>query len=390
MVSRLATRWQVLAMLFLIRSAMGYQFQVVGSLGEALVDAYSIDYVQLGTLVGLYLTPGIVIALPSGFLGEWLGDRRTVLTALSMMIIGGIASAHADGFALAAAGRLLAGAGAVVLNVLLAKMVTDWFAGRELALGMAILVNSWPFGLSLGLVLQPAIAQSAGIMAAVYSTSLLLVLAVLLVLVSGRQTPPALAKPDHRGPCPLAKSEIAGSLVAGTIWGCYNGAILIVMSFAPAMLLAQGVGAAMAGRYVSIASWLGMVTVILGGWLATKRMNAKFILILGFAAGALAIAMMHNVQLRLLAFLIFGLIGFMPAGSIMALPASVLRPETRALGMGIYYTVFYAAVSVFPALAGLARDLTMQPAAPLWLAACLMAACMPFVLLFDRLPVREP
>ncbi len=385
-----AARWQLLLVLFLIRTAMGYQFQVVGSLGEPMVVAYGIDYAQLGTLVGLYLTPGIVMALPSGYLGRWLGDRHALLTALAMMIAGGVVAAYADNFAEAAMARGLAGAGAVILNVLLAKMVTDWFAGRELAFGMAILVNSWPFGIGLALVLQPALAETSGIAGAMVSTSLILGLALVLAIACVREAPLDTALSNGPGPARLANREIVGSVVAGAIWGCFNAAILIVMSFAPAMLLAQGQVAATAGRLVSIATWLGIVGVILGGWLASKAFHSRLVLLAGFATGAVAIMLMPNAEFRLAGFVLFGLIGFMPAGSIMALPASVLRPECRSLGMGIYYTVFYAAVSSFPTLAGLARDVSSDPAAPMWLAAGLMACCLPFVWLFDRLPMRTP
>jgi len=42
-------RWFMLALLFLARTAMGLQFQTVGSVGPILVDALSIDYAAIGT-----------------------------------------------------------------------------------------------------------------------------------------------------------------------------------------------------------------------------------------------------------------------------------------------------------------------------------------------------
>jgi hypothetical protein len=55
----------------------------------------------------------------------------------------------------------------------------------------------------------------------------------------------------------------------------------------------------------------------------------------------------------------------MPAGAIMTLPVRVLRPETRAAGMGIFYTLFYVGMGALPALAGMARDRTGNVAAHL-------------------------
>ena len=53
------------------------------------------------------------------------------------------------------AGRLVAGAGGVLLNVQLTKMVPTWFAGQEIATAMAIFVNSWPAGIARPLLMLP-------------------------------------------------------------------------------------------------------------------------------------------------------------------------------------------------------------------------------------------
>ncbi len=88
-------RWLVLAILFLARTAMACQFQTIGSLGPILVDALGIEYARLGTLIGLYMLPGIVIALPGGLLGQWFGAKRMVLVGLALMTAGGAMRAQA-------------------------------------------------------------------------------------------------------------------------------------------------------------------------------------------------------------------------------------------------------------------------------------------------------
>jgi hypothetical protein len=62
----IAKRWIILLVLFLARTVMAYQFQTVGALGLILVDALKIDFVWLGTLIGLYMLPGAVFSLPGG------------------------------------------------------------------------------------------------------------------------------------------------------------------------------------------------------------------------------------------------------------------------------------------------------------------------------------
>ena len=59
-------RWNVLALLFTVRLSMAFQFQSVASMSPALMKAYGVDLSDIGLLIGLYLAPGLVFALPGG------------------------------------------------------------------------------------------------------------------------------------------------------------------------------------------------------------------------------------------------------------------------------------------------------------------------------------
>ena len=83
-------RWFILAVLFLARTSMGFQFQSIASISPFLIDELAIDYTMLDTLIGLYNLPGIVLALPGGMLGRRFGDRQVVLAGLAMMALGGV------------------------------------------------------------------------------------------------------------------------------------------------------------------------------------------------------------------------------------------------------------------------------------------------------------
>ena len=148
-----------LLILFLARTAMAYQFQTIGALGPTLVDAFKIDFAWLGILIGFYMLPGTVFALPGGFLGQRYGSKNVVLFGLLLMAIGGALTA-VNLFPIAASGRLISGFGAVLINVIMTKMVTDWFAGREIVTAMSIFIASWPLGLALGLISFPVIAAA--------------------------------------------------------------------------------------------------------------------------------------------------------------------------------------------------------------------------------------
>src|SRR5262245_36474736 len=142
----LSSRWTMLLVLFLARTAMGFQFQSVASVSPLLVRDFGMHLPLLGALIGARMLPGAVIAFPSGMLGGRFGDKRVALFGLLLMVIGSALTAGAGEYVTALIGRIVSGTGAVLLNVLLAKMVADWFGEPRLATAVATLGARWPAG----------------------------------------------------------------------------------------------------------------------------------------------------------------------------------------------------------------------------------------------------
>jgi MFS family permease len=223
-------RWLILAVLFIVRTAMGFQFQSVGSVSSFLVEDLNIDYARLGTLIGLYdlpgivlALPGIVLALPGGLLGKRFSDKRVVVTALGLMTLGGLVMGFSDSYTLAAAGRLLSGVGAVLLNVLATKMVADWFAVREIVTATAVLVSSWPLGISLALVSLGLLATARSWMLVMHLTAVVCLVA--LVLVVAVYCTPSVVSNDQVTKWTgfkFSRRELWLVVLAGFIWALFN------------------------------------------------------------------------------------------------------------------------------------------------------------------------
>lgn len=372
-----ANRWLMLGVLFLARTAMAIQFQSVAAVSPFLMDGLAIDYAGLGALIGLYMLAGIVVSLPGGLLGARFGDKRVVLVGLFAMTVGGALMGVSENYMLAAAGRLLSGAGAVLFNVLVTKMVADWFAGRESVVSMAILVSSWPLGLGLALVLWGPLAAATSWPAAMMATAVLCALALALMAVLYR-APPRVSAVGTLGALwrRFSGRELGLTLLAGLVWTLYNVGYIVLVSFAPAFLLARGYSATQSGAIASAATWTLLLTIPLGGWLAQRTGRADLILALCLFGIVLALAAIPYVDAPLILLIVAGLIYGPPAGIIMSLQVQAVRAQNLALGFGIFYTCYYAGMTGLPALAGLARDLTDDPGAPLLFAAAMVLASL--------------
>jgi predicted MFS family arabinose efflux permease len=381
----ISSRWAMLGVIFLTRLSMGIQFQSIASVAPLLVNDLHIGYGQVGWLMGLFMLPGAAIAYPGGMLGRRFGERPLVLLGLALMTLGGLTTAASQGFALAAAGRVASGTGSVLLNVMLTKMVADWFAGREISTAMSIMLTSWPVGMGLALATLGTLAGATSWRVAVHLTVIATAIAFVLMLALYRDPPPRAA--TAAGPA-LGSREIGLSVLAGLVWGIFNASYVVFLSFAPGFLVAGGASVGAAGAVTSLAIWVTLVSVPLGGLLADRLKRPDVLTVVGslLAMGAL-LAFPHTGAPALSCFLV-GLLAGAPPGAVMALLPKALPPAALATGLGIYYSVFYLAMTVAPGLAGMLRDLTGNAAAPIVFAGALITVPILALAAFRRLERR--
>ncbi|MGH8668809.1 MAG: MFS transporter, partial [Burkholderiales bacterium] len=156
------SRWTILAALSLTRFSFGYQFQSMASVAPMVSGELGLDQVATGTLIGLYWASGVLVSLPGGWLGQRFGDKHAALAGGVLVVAGGLLCAFGESYAALAAGRVIAGLGGIVMNIMSVKMVTDWFAGRELGFSLGVLFGTFPLGIALGLAVQAPLAAAAG------------------------------------------------------------------------------------------------------------------------------------------------------------------------------------------------------------------------------------
>ncbi|MDO8398981.1 MAG: MFS transporter [Bradyrhizobium sp.] len=348
----MGNRWGILAVLFAVRSTIAFQFQSVAAVAPLLTSQFGVSLADIGVLIGLYFAPGVALALPGGAIGQRFGDKRTALGALLLMLAGSAMMAAGASWSVQIAGRLIGGAGSVILSVQATKMLTDWFAGKEIATAMALLVNSWPLGIALCLLVLPWIGTQFGVGAAHLGVAAFA--AGALVLLAMLYRPPAdVAVAWTTAPQRLDRNATLAVIVAGLIWGLFNVGFAVIVSFGPSMLVEQGWSIAEAGSTVSIVLWVSVISVPLGGLLADRTGRPATIVVAAALLTAVLMVLLprSGSAVRPVIF-VLGLISGLPAGPIMSLPARVLQPQTRAIGMGVFFTMFFACMMLGPVVGG--------------------------------------
>jgi predicted MFS family arabinose efflux permease len=360
-------RWTMLGALFLARVSLGFQFQTVASVAPLLVIDLGLNFTEVGTLIGFFSALGFVTALPAGLAGRRFGEKRAVLFGLGLMTLGGFVMAGADSFGMAGAGRLMVGVGGVVITVTMVKLVGDLFEGREVVTAMAILMNSWPVGIALGLWTQGVIAEAWGwnavFLVAGFGSLLGLMLVAFVYRAPPREIQASTAPPKQKSR--ISGREIKLIILAGLIWTLFNGGFLMVMAFGPALMVARGSDVALSGLLISNGTIAYMIAIPLGGWISERIARPNLVMTASFAIGAAAVALVPFVADPLLLFIVAGIFIGIPTGNVMALTVEVVRPENRNTGTGIYYSVHHIGLTAMPILAGWLVDVTSDAAMPM-------------------------
>ncbi|MDP8921759.1 MAG: MFS transporter [Chloroflexota bacterium] len=413
----MTNRWAVLSILCLARTSMGLHLQVVAAVAPFLVADLGLTYAEIGVLIGIFMLPGVFLALPGGLISRRVGDKATLVTALGLLLAGTGLLAASPNFALAAAARLLSGAGGTLLTMQVAKIATDWFAGRELSTAIGFLLGTFPLGVALAMATLGgvAVASSWRLAVALIAATAVPILLVVTLLYrdlprqdpptgpaptpgtlphsstdpAGQATHPAAVAVERLGHPAIGREELGPVLVAGVAFALVNAALVVFTSFTPTLLIERGRSEAQAGVLASWTSWALMPSVLIAGYLLDRARYLFAWLVLSALVTAVACLALPIQEPAWFWIVLFGIASAPVTVGSMALPGQVLRAESRNWGFGLFFTMNYLGFSLLPPVAGYLLDQTRSTAAPIWFGGLLYLAIIPSVLVFRQLRRRR-
>lgn len=262
----------------------------------------------------------------------------------------------------------MSGVGGILLNVLMSKMIIDWFAEREILLAMAVFVNAFPIGVGIALLSFGGLTQNAGWAAPLLATGWIALGALLLVMFAYQpHTNDRLSTARASAATGMPSRAAVMVCLAGMIWGVINGALGIMLGFAPLLLISKGLSVSRAGLFVGIATWLLVLSAQAGGIIAQRWKHPNILMLVGMMMAGWGMLALPTATVIVPLFAVGLGIG-LPVGVVMSLPSEVLRPEHRGTGMGLFYTWLYIGQAGLPPIAGRLQDMVGGSAASIYCA----------------------
>ena len=378
-------RWIILAGVVLGRVAFGLQLQAVASLGPDLVAAFHLDYAALGTLIGLYMLPGAFVAIPGGMLGRRFGDRVVLGAGFALMTAGSLGCGLAPGPATLGAARVVAGTRGRD------PRRDDGQGGRRRLLRRRVRASRWGWWSAVSRSgsgcascsprrSRPHFGWHGDFLAGAVVAAAALACFLLGEPAGRRRVLPGTALFPSRRECLLV-------FLAGAVWTTYNAGYFGFLSYLPSLMAARGHGVALTGAVMAIATWGNIPLILLGGAIAARMGNMRVFTVgmLALVAGLAGLGVSdHPIAWAIL----FGTIGSVQPSVIVAAGTLSARPENRAIGMGIFYTVYYIGGTVLPGLFGHAADRAGSPAGAFLAAAAVALLAVPLFALHQHLAAR--
>ncbi len=251
---------------------------------------FGVAEAQAGLLMSMAVIPGIVLALPAGFVVNRYGFCRLGLVSTLLVAAGSLITALANSFALALLGRFVLGVGGAFIVVGTPTIIPQWFDRKDLGKAMGLYGANMPVATILAFPIATVLSQSFNDWRYPFYLGALLaaIIAVVLVFVIRRGP---LGSEKARGVADV-KHAIRNSEVwkASLVWMFFNAAAIAYLSWAKTLFESfKGLPPLEASFLASVLMYTAVVFVPVFGWASDKTGRRKPFMVAGSIAMACAL-----------------------------------------------------------------------------------------------------
>jgi len=350
-------RWKILAMSYVCMLAFALVFQSIPPILNLIISDLNINYAQAGLLMSLFALPGIFIAIPSGMISDRFGMKKVGVASLILMIVGTFIVGVSNNFLFMCAGRTISGIGALTLAIVLPQLLSRWFRGKDLGIGMGVFNTAMPLGTIASFNALSTVGKNLGWRVPILSTTTASIVALLIFMWLFRE--PFLEVKETRNSLLSDISRVGVPIwLVGFTWMWFNAAFISFLTFSSPFFVAKGYEIGFAGFMSSIVMMGSLFLSPIIGYLVYKFGKEEVFIVLGgiFLSSLLFFVPTAPFLIPLLMLIAIS-VAFVPA-PIFSLPSKLVKPENLGLGFGIFTVCQNVGVLVGPYLTGLAKDLT--------------------------------
>lgn len=331
---------------------MGTTFFAVAPLIPSLIDHFGLSNFQIGLLTGSIAIPAIFLSIPMGSAIDRWPPRAAGNAGLLVMLAGATLFAAAPNYTSLLIGRFLFGIGGLLINLLLARVLTEAFSGKQLALAMGIFMAVYPAGMISIFSSHSLLLDAFGWRGELTALAVLTLVAIPLH---------NLAIPKHTGnrlpqeaPTPQTDSALGRPLIMLSIaWLLFFAAFSTVPTFAP-----QWIGGGQRSlTTVTLIMWMALIfSPVLGAVIDRTGRPVAWVfgglVLLALSLGMMAVGAVSATS----AMILIGLCAAAVPTATYALPARLVPAARVGFAFGFITAFSNLGTVIGPSLAGAILD----------------------------------
>ena len=355
-------RWVILILSYLCMLVFALTLQSLPPILTLVIKDLRLPYAEAGSLMSLFALPAMLLSIPAGLLADRFGPFRIGMLSLILAVIGMSVIVVSGTFLYISSGRVIAGIGAVIISIVSAQTLSQWFRGREAGTAMGIWNTAMPVGTIICFTSFGKLGESFGWRMPISIVVIMgiVVLASFLLLYRNAPNLPQKVQAGEGWARLLSKVPKVGAHIwlTGLCWMWFNAAIISFSTFAPDFFISKGYNIGFAGFLVSLLMWgsLGFSPVI--GRLVDKVYNNDIFIGGGGLILSIAIYLVVTSTDYLFPMAVMSVAVALVPAPVFSFVSRVSEPENVGLGFGILSSLSGVGMSFGPYLAGAIRDKT--------------------------------
>lgn len=351
-------KWIVLAISFSLMLVFAVSLQMLPPLFPNITKDIAFSTQKAGLLMSSYSVIGIFIPFIVGLFLHKLDIKKTIIAALSTVIVGLLGFSLSSSYSLLLLSRLVAGTGATILIVLSPLLITLFFGEKNIGTAMGIFNIAVP----VGTVVSVNLFGYLGLMMNWRSiiVGIIIFVSIILALVLSFLVSPA----DKREDSTSSKSKFKPGLsliFLGIIWMVANGQLLAYTTFAPQFFQLSGLSVQAAALLTSMVMFISIFITPIIGLLIDKTGQKKLFLFIGLIIMVIVFFSIANSEISLAFWAVaLGLgFSFLPV-SVFSLLPDVVKAEHTGMGLATITAASNLGIALGPAGFGSILDMTSK------------------------------
>lgn len=350
-------KWIVLGISFLLMLVFAISLQALPPIFGNITKDIPFSNRQAGLLMSSYSVLGIFFPFLLAFFLNRLDIKKTLMFALSLVILGLVGFALSSSYILLMIFRLASGAGATVLVVLAPLLVTMYFGGKNIGTAMGIFNIAVPLGTVISVNLFGYLGLFMNWRTII--GSIIGFVAIVLLLVMFFLVIPANKVEKDSNTSTIKFKPSLSLLFLGMIWMIANAQLLAYTTFGSQFFQLFNMSTQEASLLTSMIMLVAIFTTPIIGIIIDKTGQKKVFLFIGLLIMSISLFAIVTSWLSLTFWVVALGVGFsFTPVVVFSMLTDVVRPEDTGMGLAVLTAASNLGITIGPAGFGSLLDIT--------------------------------